>query len=236
MGRLHGRRCWVACVVVWLCACLAGCGSGDDGLVDGFGGLIDESFTLVEGVEVCVFEREDIPCATTSNLGTYQIRLPVGRSYLTYRKAGYQSRLRAVLVEEGPFDLGSVEGILTEAYMARQADRLGFALDPAAGVLVLGVSGPARGGAQMVAEPLMGEGPYYNGHDLEFDPDLTATVAAQLTAGAVFNAPVGIYDVGIVHPDAECTVGRYAFPGSDENVAGPLVIADHMVIAGFRCE
>jgi hypothetical protein len=226
------KKWWVGVLAATV---IPGCG-GDEELYEVLGAIVSETIAPLEGVEVCHFEREDLPCTTTDRQGQFRMQVPPGRSHLTYRHAGHQARLRVIRVEEDPTDLGSLEVVFTNEYIDRQADNLGVTHVPGTGLLGLTVSGPERGDVRMVVEPTEGDGPYYVGPNLEYDPALEATVAAALTGGGVFNVPPGTYEVSVAREDAECTLGPTPFRSSDDNVASVRVIADHLTFTGYRCE
>jgi hypothetical protein len=226
-------RVWIG---VLMLVVLQGCGGDDEPLYVVFGAIVNETIAPVEDVEVCPFERDDLPCTSSDRAGQFSLQVPPGRSRLTYQVAGHQSRLRTMLVEEDPTDLGTMEILFTSAYMARQEDNLGISLVPGTGIIGVSVSGSERDGAQLVVDPPEGDGPYYVGPNLEYDPELEATVAAAMTGGAMLNVPPGTFDLSVQREGTECTFGPASFPGSHDNAASVLVIPDHLVFVGFRCE
>jgi hypothetical protein len=226
-------KIWIGALVLLV---LQGCGGDGEVLNVVFGTIVNDALAPVEDVEVCPFEREDLPCTSSDRSGQFSLQAPPGRSRLTYQREGYQSRLRTMLVEEDPTDLGNLEMLFTSAYIARQEDNLGVTLVPGTGIIAVSVSGSDRDGAQLVVDPPEGDGPYYVGPNLEYDPALEATVAAAMTGGALLNVPPGTYDAHVQREGVECTLGPASFRGSQENAASVLVIPDHLVFIGFRCE
>ncbi|MEW5847725.1 MAG: hypothetical protein AB2A00_02885 [Myxococcota bacterium] len=238
----HRRTLWTACCVLTLSTgCIgststppdAGDNTPPEELVEIEGAVRRFEFSiptellqLLEGVEVCVWEREDLSCVRTDASGSFTLPAPKGEIGLTFRKDGYVPLLAPIVAKAGAFSSPR----LTPVELAQQQGAIWDATDPYpfahTGVVTfnayLKTAASVRGldGVTVQLTPDVGLGPFYLRAD-GYDPTLSTT-AAPLGAAVMMDVPPGEYEVTFTHPYAQCveqaglwettTPGRFRTP------------------------
>lgn len=243
----RGRALFLCCVGFALLTASAGCGD-DSGAGDGGGGGGDacesgvtvtgvvkefetkverQQFEPVPGVKVCVYEHDEVPCATTSASGTYELcGVPEESELLiSFEKKDYAKALRMLTTRQEDYDILAETTISTLALGIAQAQQHGvdltqvdggvvqfFAAEPGDGVLQVALlEGFAAELLDENDEPAMCIGadgdvpciPLYLDEDGE--PDNTLTSSSRKGVGAFGNVKPGKYHLRISHPDLTCT-------------------------------
>ncbi|MEM6291055.1 MAG: hypothetical protein AAGA54_07310 [Myxococcota bacterium] len=164
------------------------------------------------GIEVCVFEQDGIPCATTDDVGDYTLAgVPIAEGAIEFTGAG---RFPSLFWGEGPMEGDVLDyNLLSTIGAAVLAAVLGEEIDETAGHLALAVTGPDGSlleGAQFTVTPDSGVVGYLTPDGI--DPKLTTT--SQVGFAGWLNVDVGEVEVTVTHPDFTCVPGPGALIGS----------------------
>lgn len=202
----------------------------------------------LEGVEVCIVAPATLAnkCATTDADGAFSIDgLPPNRNAamaapvtLSFTKEGYLPQLQALGLGDGSQSIGNQVRLMTGAYAAELATRLGSTLpDEATGWLQVNAvrfdTGDASAqytlrqgalqlatqeGVSITATPAPGVGPFYT--DADEEPQVSAdpeTAVTSISGHAYFlGVAAGTYAFTTAHPTLNCgdTAGSFtAVPG-----------------------
>ena len=198
-------------------------------LPDTLSGIIyDEQREVVPGVEICVYEREEIPCATTNDKGQYDLRLPNGEDIvIRYAKDGFVPKLRMHRTQGAHWSFWQFQ---RRAHYVEQAARLDLNWDDSAAI----VTAQSDPGVMIMLDPQAGVGPFYTDEEFNIDPELTETTNTGV--GAYVNVPPGTYLVG-----ATTMGGSYSSCEADawtdvEGVGEVIAVAGHLTWTGMSCE
>jgi len=93
---MPGARWWAPLAALGVIGCSGESvddGKHFDGLIHSF--LVDEHYQVIEGVEMCVEGRTDIPCVKTDSEGIGDLPVPLNEEMVvTYEKDGYVTNRR----------------------------------------------------------------------------------------------------------------------------------------------
>ena len=188
-----------------------------------------EDLGPVEGATVCVHERPDVACATSTATGAFELRFVPALSEvaLAFVAAGYQSALVPVVTDERPLRLVlAMEP--ADAIAARNA-AAGAAADPESGSIgFVAVEAAGVPDVSVTAVPA-GDGPYYVGADHAVDPSLDAT--SERGFGFVLGLAPGITRLRFAHPTLACDMPLLGWPSTDGTVRAPVAAAHETAVA-----
>jgi len=168
--------------------------------------------TALEGVEVCVFERAGVPCATTDAEGAYTLMgVPVAEGAIAFTRTG---RFPSLFWGEGPMDGDVLDyNLLSNLAAAVLAASLEEEIDDGSGHLALAVSdgeGGLLSGASFTMTPSSGAIGYLTPDGI--DPTLIETT--QVGFAGWLNVEVGEVEITASHPTLDCVPGPGALVGS----------------------
>lgn len=168
--------------------------------------------TPLPGIDVCVFEQEGIPCATTDDEGAYTLAgVPSAEGAIEFTGP---SRFPSLFWGEGPMADEVLDyNLLSTLAAAVLAASLGEEIDDGAGHLALAVldaEGSLLSGATFTMDPPSGAVGYLTPEGI--DPELTATT--QVGFAGWLNVDVGEVEVTVSHPELDCVPGPGALVGS----------------------
>lgn len=225
-------------LAVLLCALALGCGeSTEDGEPVGITvtGVVKEFETDVErqkfepvaGVEVCVYQNEDIDCDVTTSQGTFElVGIPTDANVmLSFEKKDYAPALRMLATRQEDYDILAETALAKLSLGVDQAKENGiplesiqggaiqfFAAEPGDGVLQValleGYDATLRNTDGTAAKCWDTDGilapcrPLYLDENGKSDQQLIA--ASRTGVGAFGNVPPGKYKLFISHPDLDC--------------------------------
>lgn len=177
--------------------------------------------TPVEGMEICVFEHDDIPCVQTDADGKFEIaEVPNEPVLVSFTKDGYPSYLRAASSGLGTI---LITRIMDDERTTENAEMLGGTYpDDATGGIVFGaltyntegVESPYAFSMNEVInwicldevtvslDPDSGVGPFYVDENEQYDTSLTETSEAGW--GSIYNIEPGDYTLTYSHPQMDC--------------------------------
>jgi len=93
------------------------------------------SATPTKPVQVCIWRRDDLPCADVGEEGVYEVKAPSKqRIALAIKGGGLWPTLRAIVTGDKDMDLGNTR-VVNEKGLKSVADALGVAHDPTLGAL-----------------------------------------------------------------------------------------------------
>jgi hypothetical protein len=255
------RSLWVATA----CATFAfGCGDGteedlgDDepegitvtGVVKEFEANVErQQFKPISGVEVCVYDNDDVDCDITTGGGSFELRGVPEESdlLLTFEKEAYAPALRMLSTRQADYDILAETALATLQHGIDQAMENGidlstfkggavqfFAAEPGDGVLQVAL----LSGYKATLENLDGTPAQCHGTDGnladcvalyldengETDPKLRE--ASRNGVGAFGNVPPGKYKLSISHPDLDCTehLPEAGWPAKDDEDGNAVVV------------
>jgi hypothetical protein len=222
-----------------------------------------QKFDTVGGVKVCVFEHDEVPCATTASSGAYKLcGVPENSEVMiSFEKKDYAKALRMLTTRTEDYDvlaetaIGTLELGIAKA-MESEVD-LGkldggvvqfFAAEPANGVLQVALLG------DYTAELLSPDGsvaqcfgvsglvdtdcaPLYL--DETGEPDSALTHATSKGVGAFGNVPEGKYRLRISHPELVCDqhLAETGFRANEDDEVEVRVIDEWITSqAGVFCQ
>jgi hypothetical protein len=279
MRIFEGWNVELGCVALAV-ALAVGCGDGSDEEVDPGTDATDEGITVtgvvkefepnlerqqfkfLSGVEVCIYDDEDIDCDTTSAGGAFELRgVPADTNVLlSFKKKDYAQTLRMLATRQQDYDL------LAETALARlqlgidEAAKNGidlttfkggaiqfFAAEPGDGVLQVALLSDFTATLETLdgkpAQCNSTDGgledcrALYLDEDGETDPKLTKASATGV--GAFGNVPPGQYKITVKHPTRVCpdTLPESGW-GIDDNDAVLVQAVDKWVTAqvGVFCQ
>jgi len=202
------------------------------------------------GVEVCVFERPEIPCAMTDAEGRYALSdLPAGSDLLiSYEREGSVSQLGMLSTEGqdvGPVDIrlaqdGAAEiffQIIGATWPLGETGGITFGAYPAAtgGGLTADAGLP---GFEVALTPASGTGPVFVADNEIPDPALSVT--AQPGWGLYANVSPGLVRVSVARAGFACPKVRPGYGWSSSmNGDGTIdvpVVAGFLTAIGVLCE
>lgn len=194
------------------------------------------------GVEVCVYQHAEVPCATTNAAGTYFLPgIPAAvDGSLRFRKTGYLGILAPFRARTASLD--DFEEMMSADDAMALATAAG-ASDPGSattGTIAMNVfTGPVNtsekrvAGATIELQPAVGKGPLYLAADGTVDPAAKATTAAGM---AIFvDVPAGTHVVRITHPTLKCTDHIFIWNGDAETSGRTPVDASLMSTPTMNC-
>jgi hypothetical protein len=204
------------------------------------GVVLDQNDLGVPSAMVCVLHHPEIPCATTSSTGGYNIGLPDlagDQIAIEFTAANF---LGQVLLEQEPATGNmawptEVPLTMTVDAMTTLGTEAGFAFPGTGGFLELRVAGnsptPLTGATATIA-PAVGSA-VYAGSDNTPMPALTSTTAS----GYVFfgDLPAGLYEVTANAGSASCTVSPDGtllggdWPPEDAGATTQVEVADSAI-------
>lgn len=179
-------------------------------LIEVFGLAADAEQSPLQGVQVCLLDNAQVPCATSGADGGFVLsNLPDQEYYLvTLGRSGYQSVLRAaapleVLTptvlftdQQAQASYGAVGG----SYPETATGSIGFS---AATVNAGGEVVPVQGySVSLTPAPAAAVGPVYGDESNALDPALQASSAAGW--GAFYNVTPGDYELVFTHATLDC--------------------------------
>jgi hypothetical protein len=164
------------------------------------------------GIDVCVFEEEGIPCATTDAKGAYTLAgVPSAEGAIEFTGP---SRFPSLFWGEGPMKDEVLDyNLLSTLAAAVLANALGEEIDENDGHLALAVldaEGSLLSGATFTMDPPSGAVGYLTPKGI--DPELTETT--QVGFAGWLNVAVGEVEVTVSHPELNCVPGPGALVGS----------------------
>lgn len=167
------------------------------------------------GIDVCVFEQEGIPCATTDAEGAYTLEgVPSAEGAIEFTGP---SRFPSLFWGEGPMEDEVLDyNLLSTLAAAVLANALGEKIDENDGHLALAVldaEGSLLSGASFTMDPPSGAIGYLTLEGI--DPELTETT--QVGFAGWLNVDVGEVEVTVSHPELDCVPGPGALVGSTPN-------------------
>jgi len=168
-----------------------------------------EALLPLNNVEVCLFENDTVPCASSDADGYYRFsHLPNETSYLiTLSKSGFAPSLKPAL----PYMSVMTTSLIPQSQLQSFASQAGQSLSNSKAVVIFaGVkTGPgdnvaALEGFRVGTDPASGGVPAYINYNesqgIFMDPALSAS--SVLGFGAIFNMAPGEYELTITHPDS----------------------------------
>ncbi|MBN1655714.1 MAG: hypothetical protein JXA30_18255 [Deltaproteobacteria bacterium] len=195
----------------------------------------------IEGVQVCIFERDDIPCVITDSEGKFAFPEAFSQSIdelISFTKEGYPPYLRAV---GGGLGFIMMTRIMDDEQMKEVEELFGVTFaDDEKGSIVFGAARSNAGnvdspytfeyndlyqisaeGVSVSLEPDEGIGPYYVDDEERYDLSLDATSIAGW--GSISNLDPGEYDILFTHPTLQCTNVNPAMNTKVRVVAGYIM-------------
>jgi hypothetical protein len=185
----------------------------------------------VGGVEVCIDQHPEIPCATSAPSGLFTLRgMPAQQDLvLTCVKDGYVSSLRAI--ETAATDMDNSGAPIVTGKSGSPNPDLGIKYDDTKGALSFftllseddgGLVLPL--GVTVTLSPSSGDGPFYTNAENLFERSATGTVGG---LGFFFNLAPGNYELTFDDPHADCApisfpFGAYGFPVPPTSVKFPI--------------
>jgi hypothetical protein len=195
-------------------------------------------FPPIAGVRVCVYGRDDLPCATTHADGTFTLGglKPLEQLTLTCEKDGYVSSLRSMEAASTDMD-GTGQPIV----MGKRGEGdlgLGIQVREDKGAASVFVLGPAPDGGINLAHgtklglsPVSGVGPYFTDTHDEFDKSATTMIGG---LAFYFNLDEGDYTLTVDDPNADCA--PISFPFGEFGIPQAPRSVKFKVLAGFATD
>ncbi|MEW5851008.1 MAG: hypothetical protein AB2A00_19635 [Myxococcota bacterium] len=188
-------------------------------------------------VEICVHERDDIPC-TKSDLAANFSLINVPQSseiMLKFFKFGYYEHLAmfTTTTENENFHYG----LVSNDGMTLMTGTVGVSIDDNKSQIIFGTNDRKGGerveGVSVSISPSVedGHGPFYQ-TDNGLDGDLTATTAKGI--GAFLNLEPGDYELTFTAPGKTCTP-HFAWKGSGDGKVKIRLVAGHSTYASAIC-
>ena len=209
--------------------------AGEEAVVVSSGGL-RSSASPIAGVEVCVYMRDDIPCATSAADGSYTLPgVPARMTALTFEHATHLDVLSPL--EDLTADIALGHLMLTDAEatagtsLAGATEPYPFATTGVAALQIRNGAGDPIVGAAVTISPDVGNGPVYIEGGV---PDLSRTTTGN--GSTLFtDLPPGTYELTITHPDGVCTTDGIAWsPTAGGTVRAPIA-AGHLSSVTIFC-
>jgi hypothetical protein len=173
------------------------------------------------GVQVCVYQRPDLPCVTTAEDGTYEHTcLPEGDTAVLFSKEGHASTLWLRVVTAG---IGQHLDtyVLPDSENTKLFGTVGVTYPRAGHGMVTLNDLSDTGQITVTAEGAATDGPFYSRDAVTIDRDAGATVGN----GIVFLvAPVGSLKLRMTTPDAKkCQQVLGGWGSVDNTITVPVV-------------
>jgi hypothetical protein len=203
------------------------------------GDLATNPPVFLEGVEVCVHEHPDIPCAETDDAGRVELAgLPRDTPLdLTFHKDGYIPTLKTIETSFVDMD-GTANPVMMPAVgtLGTPGVELELETKGVLGFFAVGDSGPVPG-TKVSLSPASGDGPFFVGLDGVIDPDATATLAV---GGVFFNLEPGEYTLTTSAEGRKCAGMSFPFaafgiPAGGESVIGHVLPGYYTWQVGTLC-
>jgi hypothetical protein len=193
------------------------------------------SVPAISGMEVCVHEHSEIPCALTDSSGLFVLAgVPASSELLlSFEKAGYLPVLRTITSGTAPMDIGAIQ-YPTTVIADLFAQVVGITIEPEKGhVLSLAFQGApttfvGQDGVSSAMTPASGSGPFYA--DETGFPDQTLTATSSRGFALFGNVDPGEVEIEMTHPTRACT--RYVqatWAGSTPTASRVPVVAGYLV-------
>jgi hypothetical protein len=179
------------------------------------------------GVRVCVYERDDLPCATTDKDGIFVLGgfKSLEHAVLTCQKDGYVSSLRSIEAASTDMD-GTGSPILMGSSDGPDPD-IGVPVRKGTGAIsALAIEPGTDGGVvlkhgtHLTLSPAGGDGPFFTNSDSVFDRAATTMVGG---VGFFFNLSSGDYELTFDDETSDCApisfpFGQFGFPSPPHGV------------------
>jgi hypothetical protein len=193
----------------------------------------------IEGVDICVHEHDEIPCAKTDKDGFFDLAgLPRDTALdIIFKKTGYVPTLKSIETSNTDMDATGNPPINMVAEGTPPTD-FGFTVDVTKGVLSFFVIGPAEAGfgplpgSTATLSPNSGNGPIYFGEGPNtYDVNAKATYSF---GGNFYNLDEGDYKVSFTAPPGnDCAGISFPFSGwgvpvANEAAVRAKVLAGHV--------
>jgi hypothetical protein len=212
------------------------------GAVITFGGSGDGM--AVEGVQVCVNERPDIPCAKTDAAGTYAIRGVPGttgeplESVMVFSLDGFVSSALPILIADK--DIAADTPLLSNLLVTIFHGEVGAAWPLVKnGDLAITTSTKTytnwQDGVSAVIEPKSGTGPNYSNPESGL-PDTTLTATSTSGDGAFTQVTPGVVEVTFSHATLHCSKIVNGWPSTKPDSLRAPVLAGHLTYTAILCD
>lgn len=185
------------------------CSDADHQCLTGF--VTDFAGAALPGVELCVYELPELPCATTAADGTFELPgLPLAENLtVTQTLDGYQASAYPINTEAVPRYYWAMR-MIDDALVETQRSVADATVEPHTSGLFMEIGVPTSSdpiawtlleGATVSISPDAGEKHYMN---LIYMPDDDLLATSSVGFAGYMNLPPGEYTVNAVAPGGEC--------------------------------